>query len=220
MATKHVFVETNWVVDSYAPRHLKVPAALELLKAANAGALSLHLPGLCLSEARSAIRRKFQPRNQADPIRTYLRWARSEGQLTPDADETVRRTLDTYENEVQNHLEHLEEAIAGARNEKGVSVFALTEEMHEKAITLSLEKLELQPFDSSILASILTRADQLRKADPQVEMCFCEMDGDLQPWDKNGKPKPILAGLYDESRVWVYSDFTMTSPERPPNWGS
>jgi hypothetical protein len=218
MGTHHAFVETNWVIDCYAPAHLKVPAALELLKNANAGAVTVHVPGICLSEARATIRRKFQPRSHADPIRTYLRWARDKGQVAADADGTVRSILDAYENEVQNHLERLEELMADLRKQKGVEAFPLTEEMLERALALGTEKLELQPIDNSILAAILSRANGIRKTDPEAELFFCELDGDLQPWDRDGNRKLALSKLYDDAHVWVYSDFTMTSPERPADW--
>jgi len=56
---KDVFVETNWVVDYCAPAHQRVPAAVELLKAANSGDIKLHLPSPCISESRSVTRLKI-----------------------------------------------------------------------------------------------------------------------------------------------------------------
>jgi hypothetical protein len=43
---------------------------------------------------------------------------------------------------------------------------------------------------------------------------FCELGADLQPWDKKGNSKPILAGLYDERRIRVYGDFLPQSLEK------
>jgi hypothetical protein len=218
MRASHVFVETNWVVACYAPAHLKVPAALELLKLATDGSITLHVPGICLSEACSTIRRKFQPRSHLDPVRSYLRWAKTKNKAVAETEAAMRRLLDTYENEVLTDLEHLEQAVGSLRSEKGVKAFSLTEEMLEKALALGLEKLELQPFDNSILAAILTRASELEKADPDADLSFCELDSDLRPWDSDGNRKPTLAKLYDEAPVWVYGDFTLTSPARPKNW--
>jgi hypothetical protein len=67
------------------------------------------------------------------------------------------------------------------------------------------------------LAAVLVRADELLK-NGEPDIAFCELDGDLQPWDKNGITKPALTRLYDHARIWVYGDFTMTTPERPENW--
>jgi hypothetical protein len=178
----------------------------------------LHVPGICLSEARTAIHRKFQPRGHVDPMRTYLRWAKGRNKVAGDADEMVRRVLDAYENEVLTDLEGLEQALAGLREERGIDVFALTEEMLERALALGTEKLELQPFDNSILAAILTRASEIRRANPETEVFFCELDSDLQPWDRDGNRKLALSRLYDDAKLWVHSDFTMTYPERPADW--
>jgi hypothetical protein len=49
---RHVFVETNWVFDYAAPGHHKVPEAVTLLERARTRQLQLHLPALCLTEAR------------------------------------------------------------------------------------------------------------------------------------------------------------------------
>lgn len=215
MGTEHVFVETNWVVDCFAPAHFAVPSALALLRSAQIGELVLHVPGICLSEARSVIRRKFQPRNQADPLRNYLRWAREKGAIDNDTEQVVRETLDRCEGIVLAELGSSENAISGLKDRAGVDVFSLTESMLELALVLGTEKLELRPFDYAILPAILTRAAEIRQQEPDAEICFCELDGDLQPWDKNGNIKPSLAQLYDNAHIWVYGDFEMTSPPRP-----
>jgi len=63
--------------------------------------------------------------------------------------------------------------------------------------------------------AVLVRAEQLR--DPGGDdLVFCELDGDLQPWDKNGRSKQPLTELYDSARLWVYGDFAMESPVKHP----
>jgi len=86
--------------------------------------------------------------------------------------------------------------------------------MLERSISLMTEKLDLKPYDNSILAAILTRAGELAQGGAH-DLAFCELDGDLQPWDRYGKSKPLLTHLYDDARIWVYGDFTMTTPEPP-----
>lgn len=93
---KHVFVETNWVVDCCAPAHRRVLAAVKLLGDANSGKISLHLPVPCLSEARSVIRTKFQP-NEANRLREFLKWAKTEGHLEAAQVESTRQVLDQFE---------------------------------------------------------------------------------------------------------------------------
>lgn len=47
-----VLVETNWVVNVVAPAHLEGLQAFQLLSRAEAGEFELHLPAMCLTEAR------------------------------------------------------------------------------------------------------------------------------------------------------------------------
>lgn len=171
-----------------------------------------------MSEARSVIRRKFQPRTQADNLRNYLRWAKQETIVTEEKSEIVRQVLDTYENVLQRELDCLEESLATLGKEPGVDVFPLTDRMLERSVQLGTERLELEPFDNSILAAVLTRADELKSTDKNAEIFFCELDSHLQPWDKFGNRKLPLAQLYDDAHVWVYGDFSMESPDRPEDW--
>jgi hypothetical protein len=85
--------------------------------------------------------------------------------------------------------------------------------MPRRAVDLSTQNLGLKPFDQAILAAILVRGETLR-AEGAGEVSFCELDSDLQPWDKNGRNKEPLTGLYDSAGIWVYGDFDMASPPR------
>jgi hypothetical protein len=212
---KHVFVETNWVVDYCAPAHQRVLAAIKLLEAARSGTISLHLPAPCLTEARSAIRIKFQPK-EANRLREFLKWAKSNGHLEAKVVEDTRQVLDQFEQLVKQDLDNLEARLEGLKNESGFQIFPLSGEMLERSILLTTE-VDLKPFDNSILAGVLVRAHELL-GEGETDLAFCELDGDLQPWDKNGNTKPALTRLYDDARVWVYGDFTMTTPEPPENW--
>jgi len=213
---RHVFVETNWVVDYCAPAHQRALAAVKLLEEANSGKIQLHLPAPCLAEARSAIRIKFQPK-EANRLREYLKWAKANGHVDAETEEAMRGVLDQFEGLVKRDLDNLEARIEGLKAEKGLDIFPLSADMLERSISLTTEKMELKPYDNSILAAILVRAHELARND-EKDLALCELDGDLQPWDKNGNIKPGLMRLYDEARVWVYGDFTMTTPEPPDNW--
>ncbi len=212
---KQVFVETNWVVDYCAPAHQRALAAINLLEAARSGTISLHLPAPCLAEARSAIRIKFQPK-EANRLREFLKWAKANGYLEAKVVEDTRLVLDQFEQLVKQDLDNLEARLEGLKTEKGFHVFPLRTEMLERSISLTSE-MDLKPFDNSILAAVLVRAHELLK-NGENDLAFCELDGDLQPWDKNGNVKPVLTRLYNDARVWVFGDFTMTTPERPENW--
>ncbi len=89
--------------------------------------------------------------------------------------------------------------------------------MLERAVELTGLDLSLKPFDQAILAAVLGRARELAEAG-ESDFCFCELDADLQPWDKNDREQQPLAGLYDAESVWVYGDFIMAEPEMPEGW--
>jgi hypothetical protein len=79
------------------------------------------------------------------------------------------------------------------------------------------EPLELNPFDHAVLAATLVTAERLRDAG-EADVSFCELDSDLQPWDRAGGARSPLRQLYDAARAWVYGDFEMRSPPRPDGW--
>jgi hypothetical protein len=145
MAARHVFLETNWVVACFAPAHFQMSDASNLLHETKQGRILLHVPSVCLSEARSVIRRKFQPRTQADNLRNYLRWAKQETIVSEEKRRIVREVLDTYENVLQRELDRLEERLATLGKELGVEVFPLTDRMLERSVQLGTERLELDP---------------------------------------------------------------------------
>lgn len=149
-------------------------------------------------------------------MREFLKWAKANGHLETKAVEDTRQVLDQFEQLVKQDLDNLEARLEGLKNEKGFQIFPLSTEMLERPISLTTE-VDLKPFDNSILAAVLVRAHGLLK-EGETHLAFCELDGDLPPWDKNGSGKPVLTCLYDEARVWVYGDFTMTIPEPPENW--
>jgi predicted nucleic acid-binding protein len=213
---KHVFVETNWVVDYCAPAHRKGFAAAQLLDSARSGTLQLHLPSPCLAEAAGVIRKKFQPR-EPDAVREYLRWAKLNGHVDGGDESAARRVLDRFEKLVNDGLDTLDDRLSALRSEAGLEVSPLDEAMLERSVALAIEKLELKPFDNSILAAVLVRAEGLRQ-EGFLDLAFCELDWDLRPWDKNRRAKPALKRLYDHVHVWVYADFTLTTPEPPTVW--
>ncbi|MGC2530744.1 MAG: hypothetical protein WA639_23615 [Candidatus Acidiferrum sp.] len=214
---RHVFVETNWVVACAAPAHHKIPAAQRLLDGAASGELQLYLPVICLSEARRPILERFQSRNEADRVRQFLLWARDNKFVDANDEEAARRTLDQMEGRVQADLEKLDGALASLGTAKGVEAFHLGQPMLERCATLSLAKLDLQPFDQAILAAILVRAEELF-AEGIDQLDFCELDAHLQPWDKDRRIKQPLREFYDKARIWVYGDFSLQAPEKPAGW--
>jgi hypothetical protein len=214
---RNVFVETNWVVAAAAPEHLRLSAAVELMNLARRGEIRLHLPSICLTEAQHPIRSKYQPRGPADTIRKYLAGSAAIQDFDSREIQIVRKVLDRYESRVISELDRLQLTLDELHGTPGIDVFPLDEQMLRRSVELSTEQLDLKPFDQAILSAVLVRAKQLHK-DGEADFCFCELDGDLQPWDRNGNSKQPLTSLYDEAHVWVYGDFAMKNPERPTGW--
>jgi hypothetical protein len=179
---RHVFVETNWLVDDAAPVHKRVPAAAGLLEKARRGELLLHLPSVCVVEAKRKIH-QFQPRKTAEEFRNYVRWAHVEGELSDGDRNVVLANLSKLESRVSKDLKDLDETIASLKKESGLKVFSPSERHLEMSTELSFQ-LNLEPFDQTILAGILVRAEEILLESKDAELVFCEKDGDLQPWDK------------------------------------
>lgn len=214
---RHVFVETNWVFAYAAPAHHKRLDAVDLLKRAAHGEILIHLPAPCLTEARPAILRKCQPRNEADAIRQFLLRARGENKISTEHERATREVLDHFEQQIRRELAQLDQVLRRIRTEPGIDVFPLNERMFERTVSLAEMDIPLKPFDQAILGAILGRSDELR-VDHDNELCFCVTDADLQTWDKRGNAKQPLTQVYDDAHIWVYGDFGLNNPERPEKW--
>ena len=212
----HVFVETNWVIDFIAPFQPQNPAR-KLLEFADTGRLKLHLPAICLNEAENKTRWKSaQPKMAADQIREFVKSKPAE--LTGEDLKLYYRMLEQYEQASNAEFEMLTGRLGNLAVSASIEVFPLDDEMLRKALALrGGEFATLQPFDQAILAGVLVKAERLR--DPSRKLVFCEMDSDLQPWAKAGKPKAHLADLYEQAGLTVLPDFQISSylqdPETP-----
>lgn len=208
---RHVFVETNWVVDWGAPAHLRHAAALELEEKAAKGDVFLHVPAFCLSEAKRRIR-TLHPKLAREAVGSFLPWAHRAGYITKEAETTVRQVLGEMDSRVKNDLDVLNNRLGALRALPGIDVFPLDEEMLEYGFEIDDSDLgQLQPIDKTILSSVLVRSRQLAGQGVETS-AFCEKDRHLQPWDKDSKPKATLAKLYGDHRIRVYSDYALTVP--------
>jgi hypothetical protein len=211
---RQVFVETNWVVDFAAPAHHKSSAAVNLLQRARANELRLHLPLACLTEARHPLLTRFQPRQEANAIREFLKRAvEGKGVASIDAQATLR-VLDQFELTLREELRMLPETLSALRSEPGLEIFPLTEKMLARCADLAFSDVPLKPYDQAILAAITVRADELLEAG-EDDLCFCELDSDLRPWDRYGNRKPALAAIYEQARITVYPGFEMAAATGP-----
>lgn len=209
----HVFIESNWLFSYAAPAHHQLPAAAELLDRARRGEFTLHMPNVCIGEARQAIRTKCQPRQEANALRRFLSFAEPTGDVTKGDADVTRAVLQKYEARMKRDLDNLDATLRGLVGLPHLKIFGLDDEMLNRATMLALEGLAAKPFDHAILAAVLVSSERLWAAGERG-ISFCEADADLQPWDKNGNEKPLLTTAYDESHVWVYGDFTLVQPSR------
>lgn len=212
----HVFIETNWVVDYAAPAHYRDSTAVQLLERARSGEFRLHLPSICLSEARPPIRDKPQSRH-VTTIRDFLKWAGKHALVAAEDGDATRRVLNLFQGRVRADLDELDHTLESLARESALDVFPLDTAMLEKTISLTFEKLVLGPFDQAVLAAVLVRSEVLR-SEGETEFAFCELDAHLQPWDKENNRKEPLASLYDAAYVWVYGDFALKAPQQPGGW--
>ncbi len=213
-----VLVETNWVVDVVAPAHLQSLQAVKLLSRAEAGEFELHVPAVCLTEALETVPRRFTPRARSEDLRKFVRWAREGGRVSAEDAETAFRVFDQFDGLVANELTKVPERMSALAKHPSLHVFPLSQPMLKRQVSIGAMDLSLKPYDMAILAGLLVRAEELQ-LEGHSWVGFCELDSDLQPWDKSGAPKPILRDLYNGSRIWVYADFLVEDVnELPKSW--
>ncbi len=213
---RHVFVETNWLVTVAAPARNPTPAALELLDAAKNGDVRIHIPTCCFGEAKKTIRQKFQPK-EADKLRGYLQWAVEQKVLDEQAAESTRGVLTSFVGSVTSKLAHLNDTLRDITTTAGIVTVPLDDAILDMSLELHFKEIDLSEFDRAVLAAVLVKGRHLRESG-EADVNFCSLDSGLLPWQKRGEPRPELMGLYDDAGVWVYSDFTLTNPERPKSF--
>src|SRR5262249_48169156 len=146
---------------STAPAHNRVPAALDLLRKARDGEIQLHLPAICLAEARRPLATKFQTRQAADRVRQFVTWAITSGQLTAEQAGVIRNGVDLMENVLKNDLQRIEATLRELTENRGLEVFPMSAAMLARSTELCFELPDLKPYDQAVLAGVLVRAEEL-----------------------------------------------------------
>jgi len=216
MSTTHVFVETNWVVDFVAPAISRNPGAGKLLERSRRGEVVLHVPAIALSEAHKVVRERSL-RADLDNIRAFVRDLKESAVIDEQAANVMFEVLSRFQQYVAREKVEAPKRIGALLQEPAIDVFHLDEAMLARSTHLAAETgLELQSFDLAILAAVVVRGAALRDAGDEVS--FCTLDAHLQPWDRNRNRKDELGDLLEDAGVWVYGDFLMVEPPRPPGW--
>lgn len=211
-----VLVETNWVVDVVAPAHLQNPQAIQLLSRTQAGEFELYVPAICFTEARETVPRRFAPRSRSEDLRKFLKWARDEGRVTVEDAGAAFRVFDQFDGLVANELAKVSERLDDLARLPYLNVFPLSESMLERQVYIGTLDLALKPYDLAVLAAVIVKSEQLRQHD-HPWAGFCELDSDLQPWDKSGARKSTLSNLYDQAQILVYGDFLLEDVDELPD---
>lgn len=210
---RHVFLETNWLVAIAAPAQ-RSPASVGLLESAIRGDIRIYIPACCIGEAKKTIRSKFQPK-EADRLRAYVRWALEENLIDNETAESARRMLQSFQDRVTSDLAHLNDTLRNIAGSKGVEVVPLGDAVLNMSLELHFTEITLSEFDRAVLAAVLINGRSLSESG-ETNVNFCGIDSNLWPWEKRSpQPRRELKKLYDDAGVWVYSDFTLTTPERP-----
>jgi hypothetical protein len=168
------------------------------------GELVLHVPAVSLREGANAIRQKCQPSANKE-LQEFRRWAVANRKVSAQTDREALTFLSAYVASMQSDMETLEDRVDAIKRLSGVDVYALDQRMLDRAIALRREVATLKAFDEAILAAILIKSGDVRAA--ATEMFFCDLDGDLVPIDRKGKPRKELVALYDAAGITVRQDF-------------
>lgn len=200
---KRVFVESNWVFDFCAPAHWQKPDAKDLADRAANGEFKVYLPSVALREGEDAIRRKYQPK-VVNPLEDFRRWAVANNLLTQAEARAAQPLLEAFRAKAQSGIDTLTTRVDAIANLPGFEVFALTDEMLNKAIALR-SVADLKPFDETIFAAVLVKAAEVHE--PSDELFFCELDGDLAPFTKKGDPRSQFQAEYDALGIKFRRDF-------------
>lgn len=192
---KHVFVETNFLIELLRP----VPSKdAEDLFARNDGVhLRLYLPWCSQSEARRTLDRIIvEDLGFTDKMMKFVvrRW-RSDKTLFDKTTFDKVRTL--VEADRTDALQSLEQRIADA-----VAKMERIDPSHAVvARTLQVFKVKsLKPFDEMVLGAVLSKATELYAANER-DLYFCNLDADL------ASKHPPLATEYESCGLTVRQDF-------------
>jgi hypothetical protein len=195
---KHVFVETNFLIEVARP--FPGPRAEALLKRGQAGAVQLHIPWCSVEEAKRTLVRIIEE----DLGFTSAMMKFASRAFLADPSRFAKVEVDKLK-----VLAEVAKAEAIRTKDARVDAFAANMEVilpSQAVISTTLAMFDvksLKPFDEMAAGAILTRAGELYAAGER-ELFFCTLDkDDLAPSD--GRPK--LKAVYDGCGLRFLSTF-------------
>ena len=123
--------------------------------------------------------------------------------------------LSSFQEHVTSEIKIVNDRLREVTRAAGVDVLHLDDAVLNMSLELHFKEIELTEFDRAVLAVVLIKGRSLRDSG-EVDVNFCEPDSGLWPWQKKtDQPRAELKKLYDDAGIRVYSDFTLTTRERP-----
>jgi hypothetical protein len=193
---KHVFVETNFLIDLLRPSPSK--DALRLFARNDGTSLRLHIPWCSQSEARRTLNDRIikDDLDFADAMMKFAvrRWLADKTAFDKREIDKLQRLAEEERLAAHQSLDQrIEDAVARMdRIDPSPSVVART---------LQVFKVKsLNPFDEMVLGAVLSRATELHAANER-DLHFCDLDGDLV------SQHPPLVAEYGACGLAVRQDF-------------
>jgi hypothetical protein len=199
---KHVFIETNFIVDLLRP--FPNEKAWALVERHRQQQLRLHVPWSSVAEAKRTLDRiivedlGFTDKMMQFTVRQFL-------------DHRAQGSAISFDKrEIDNLKQLAETAKSEAIRTKNARVDAFAAEVHiiepSKSViakTLALfDTKSLKPFDEMMIGAVLAHAEELQKRG-ETDLHFCTLDkGDLGP-----KNRPKLADAYIACGLSFHDDF-------------
>lgn len=199
---KHVFIETNFIVDLLRP--FPNAEAEFLLQSHNDRRLQLHVPWSSVAEAKRTLDRiivedlGFTDKMMKFTVSQFLE-CRQAGNPTP---------FDKREIDKLKQMAEMAKTEAFRTKNARVDDFAAQVHIIEPsksviATTLKLfDTKSLKPFDEMMIGAVLAHAEDLQKLG-ETDLHFCTLDKD----DLGPKNRPKLASAYAACGLVFHGDF-------------
>lgn len=192
---RHVFVETNFLVDLLRP----FPSRdAENLMARNGVDLHLHIPWCSQSEAWRTLKDRIIGEDlgftRAMMKFTVKRWTADPKLFDKQQIDRLRRLADMDRQAALTSLEERLSAAIGKMERIDPSPAVI-------ARTIQVFRIKsLKPFDEMVLGAVLCKAAELQAANER-DLHFCDLDGDL------ASQHPPLVQEYASCGLTVHRDF-------------
>jgi hypothetical protein len=179
---KHVFVETNFLIEVARPN--AGSAAQKLLARARDQELTLHVPWVAVAESKRTLDRKInEDLGFSDAMLKFVVREFLAGAITKEekkvVDEIKRRASEARAAALKGIASAIDAVVAD------MSVIEPDKDVVAKTLAVFTVK-SLKPFDEMVLRAVLTKATELHSSG-ETELTFCNLD--KSDFDPTNQPK-------------------------------